>query len=118
MTWCSMVSVSPPARRAMTGRSRGHRLDGHEPERLGPGAQHDRGDGAGVERVPLGRAELAEERDDALVDGRLYDLGEVLLLQAVVDLGRHAQRHVRPSRQLDGVGDALLGRDPSHEGEV
>ena len=95
-----------------------HRLDGDEAERLGPGAQHERRQGARVQRVPLGFGELAQELDHAVVDGRLDDLLEVPLLVRVVHLCGHAKWQSGPARELDAVGDPLLGCNADDEGEV
>src|SRR5258706_15750015 len=94
------------------------RLDGHETERLRPGAEHHRRERARVERIALEGSPLAEELDDPLVDRGLYDLVEVSLLVLVVDLGRHLEGQPRPSGELDYVGDPLLRGDPANEGEI
>ena len=57
--------------------------------------------------------------DDAVVDRRLHDRLEQRLLVAFVDLGRHDQPQAACGpRHLDGLGHALLGRDPANEQEV
>src|SRR4051794_32618723 len=104
-----------------TGDDRGagrHRFDRHEPEWFRPCAEHHRGTGAGNYRVAGGGAELAEELDDALIDRRLNDLAEVVVLGLVVDLGDYFQRHACASRKFDCLSHSLLGCHTSDEDEV
>ena len=81
-----------------------HRLDRDEPERLRPAAEHHRREGAGVQRVALERPDLAQELDSCVVDRRLHDLVEVLLLARVVNtLAATRSGTPGPAAELDRV---------------
>ena len=73
-------------------RSRRHRLDHHQPERLRPVDREQQGARAAEESRLVGIADLADELDQRVVEQRLdlvLEIGGV----GVVDLGRDLQLH-------------------------
>ena len=66
---------------------RRHGFDRHEAERLWPRSKHQGRQGTRTQLVALGRADLTEELDDALVDRRSDDFVDKIALPLIVDLG-------------------------------
>ena len=73
---------------------------------------------AGEERGLLRVVDLADELDVGMLADQRLDLGVVVRLVGVINLGGDLQRHSRLCRDADGAVDAFLGRDASQERRI
>ena len=98
-------------------RARGHRLDHHQSEGLGPVDREQHGAGVAEELGFVRIADLADEFDQRMVEQRLDLLLEIILV-GMIDLRGHLQFHPRLDRNLDRPVGAFFGADPAKESKI